>query len=114
MVLNGTCQAIRQDNLFYVDNAQNIDDDFAKVSEKICKQTLTLPHKNKTQPLSLKTRLKTLLSSAVSPPLNSRIQFKAPKKAISPLNYKEYYDSETLEITRLLYAKDIELFNYTF
>lgn len=85
----------------YIGKFEALQEHFSVISQKVFDQPLELPHKNKTQQLSM-------LSRSVDK-LKKRLNGTANKQ-----HYSSFYDDETLEWVTEFYAKDIELFNYQF
>ncbi len=82
----------------FVGKFENIDEDFAIVSNMICQQRLSLPHKNKTSAKGINSIFKRFT--------------KTEKNKID--HYRSFYDSESKEFVEMFYQQDIELFDYTF
>jgi hypothetical protein len=80
----------------YVGRFENLSEDFAKVSELITGQRLSLPHKNKTPIAGLKSKVRAIV-------MPSR-----------KLDYQAYYDDESRDFVEGFYAKDIKHFAYQF
>jgi len=80
----------------YVGRFEHLAEDFAKVSELITGQRLSLPHQNKTPIGGIKHKLRTLVLPNRRP------------------NYQTYYDTESREFVAHFYAQDIKHFSYQF
>jgi len=87
----------------YVGRFENLAEDFYAITKTICNERLTLPIKNQTNNISIKTKLAKLFTTSQQ----------NASKASAP-RYQDYYDRETAEAVKKLYQKDITFFNYTF
>jgi hypothetical protein len=80
----------------FVGRFENLDRDFATITTQVFGKPLPLPHKNSSaEPTGWRARLST-------------------HKPSSKQHYSQYYDHETQAFVADYYARDIELFNYTF
>ncbi|WDE00533.1 sulfotransferase family 2 domain-containing protein [Thalassomonas actiniarum] len=84
----------------FVGKFENLQQDFARVSEIITGQVLPLPHKNETPASGARAVLSRL--------------FKQKKKKTTKPHYREYYDEESRAFVADLYQQDIALFDYQF
>lgn len=89
---DGNCQ------VDYIGKFENLKEDFATVSEKICGQKLSIPHRNKTP-------------SSMYNVLAKQLNFSRKE---TECNYQTFYDDESREFVAEFYHQDIKLFNYSF
>lgn len=81
----------------FVGKFESLQQDFDQVCQQLSLPQTMLPHKNKTQAVGIKQKLKTLLN----------IDNRKP-------HYSYYYDDESADFVQSFYQKDIELFGYCF